>query len=97
MSSRSKIITIIIILAFTVYAGISLYNFWGHHVEVLDSLEEARKEAAELQQRIADLEYMLAHIDDPEVMRRIAEEILGLVSPDEFVINDGSIIIFGDD
>jgi len=97
VSSRSKIITIIIILAFTVYAGISLYNFWGHHVEVLDSLEEARKEAAELQQRIADLEYMLAHIDDPEVMRRIAEEILGLVSPDEFVINDGSIIIFGDD
>ena len=96
MTSRSKIITIIIVLAFTVYAGVSLYNFWGHQVEILDSLEDMRREAAELQQRIADLEYMLAHIDDPDVMRRIAEEILGLVSPDEFTINDGSIIIFGD-
>jgi|GEM_PF-959801 len=97
VSSRSRIITIIIILAFTVYAGISLYNFWGHHVDVLDSLQEARVEAAELQQRIADLEYMLAHIDDPDVMRRIAEEVLGLVSPDEFVINDGTIIIWDND
>ena len=90
VSSRSRIITIIIILALTVYAGISLYNFWGHHVEVLESLHEARREAAELQQKIADLEYMLANIDDPDVMRRIAEEVLGLVSPDELVIYDGS-------
>ena len=88
MSSRSRIITIIIILALTVYAGISLYNFWGHHVEVLESLHEARREAAELQRKIADLEYMLANIDDPDVMRRIAEELLGLVSPDELLITD---------
>jgi len=90
VSSRSRIITIIIILALTVYAGISLYSFWGHHVEVLDSLNEARREAAELQQKIADLEFMLANIDDPDVMRRIAEEILGLVSPDELLITDGT-------
>jgi len=51
-------------------------------------LQEARQEAAELQQKIADLEYMLAHIDDPDVMRRIAEELLGLVSPDELLITD---------
>ena len=88
MSKRSRIITIIIILAFTVYAGISLYNFWGHHNEVLESLQESRREVAELQQKIADLEFMLAHIDDPDVMRRIAEEMLGLVSPDELVITD---------
>ena len=96
MSSRSRIIVIIIILALTVYAGISLYNFWGHHVEVLESLDEARRDAAELQQKIADLEYMLANIDDPDVMRRIAEEILGLVSPDGLVLTDGSSIIIND-
>ena len=90
MSSRSKIITIIIILALTVYAGISLYNFWGEHVKVLDSLEEARREAAELQYKIAVLENMLANIDDPNIMRQIAEEMLGLVSPDELVLIDGS-------
>jgi len=90
VSSRSRIITIIIVLALTVYAGISLYNFWVQHLEVLESLEEARREAAELQQKIADLEYMLDNLDDPDVMRRIAEEILGLVSPDELLLTDGS-------
>ena len=90
VSSRSRIITIIIVLALTVYAGISLYNFWVQHLEVLESLEETRREVAELQQKIADLEYMLENIDDPDVMRRIAEEILGLVSPDELLITDGS-------
>jgi len=90
MSSRSRIITIIIVLALTIYAGISLYNFWVQHLDILESLEESRREAAELQQRIADLEYMLENINDPDVMRRIAEEILGLVSPDELLITDGS-------
>jgi len=90
VSSRSRIITIVIVLALTIYAVISLYNFWVQHLEVLESLEEARREAAELQQRIADLEYMLENINDPDVMRRIAEEILGLVSPDEMLITDGS-------
>jgi len=90
VSLRTRIITLIIISALTVYAGISLFNFWGHHVEVLETLEEARRDAVELQQKIADLEYMLANIDDPDVMRRIAEEVLGLVSPDELLITDGA-------
>jgi len=96
VSSRSRIITIIIILALTVYAGISLYNFWGHHERVLEELQEARREAAELQRKIADLEYMLENIDDPDVMRRLAEEVLGLVSPDELVISDGSGVQIND-
>jgi len=73
-----------------VYAGISLYNFWGEHVRILESLEEARREAAELQYKIAVLENMLANIDDPNIMRQIAEEMLGLVSPDELLLIDGS-------
>ena len=96
MSPRSRVITIIIILALTVYAGISLYNFWGHHVDVLESLHEDRRRAAELQQKIADLEYMLEHIDDPDVIRRIAKEILGLVSPDELLITDGTGVSWDD-
>ena len=90
MSSRSKIITLIIILALTVYAGISLYSFWRHHVEVEALLYEVRREASEMQQKIFDLEIMLENIDDPDVIRRIAEELLGLVSPDELIISDGS-------
>jgi len=90
VSSRSKIITIIIVLALTIYAGISLYSFWERHVEVLEALHEARSEAAELQQKISELEFMLENLDDPDVMRRIAEEILGLRAPDELVLSDDS-------
>ena len=90
MSSRSRIITIIIISALTIYAGIHLYSYWRQHDEILESITEARRETEELQQKIADLRYMLDHIDDPDVMRRIAEDILGYVSPDELIITDGS-------
>ena len=96
MSSRSRIITLIIVLALTVYAGVSLYTFWGNHVEMINSLNEARREAAELQERIADLEHMLANMDDPDVMRRIAEELLGLISPDELLITDGTGVYISD-
>jgi len=83
-------------LALTIYAGVSLYSFWGEHVRVLESLEEARREAAELQYKIAVLENMLANIDDPEIMRQIAEEMLGLVSPEELIITDGSSLMPSD-
>jgi uncharacterized membrane protein len=96
VTSRSRIITLIIILALTVYAGISLYNYWGHHVEVHAARNEAMIEAAELQQKIANLEYMLEYIDDPDVRRLIAEEFLGLVLPDELVLIDGSGVHFND-
>jgi len=96
VSTRARIITIIIIFALTVYAGISLYNFWGHYNDVQEELELARREAAEMKQRIADLEFRLEHIDDPYVIRRIAEEMLGLVSPDELVITDGTGVQVGD-
>jgi len=51
--------------------------------------QDNRQEIAELEQRIADLEFMLENTDDPDVIRRIAEELLGLVSPDEIVITSG--------
>jgi len=91
---RSKIITLIIIFAFTLYAGINLYTFWRRDAEIAASLIVMREETAELQQRIADLEFMLENINDPDVMRRIAEEF-GLVSPDELIIVDGAGIPIG--
>ena len=90
MTLRSKIITLIIIVALTVYAGVSLYTFWRHHIEVEAALYEVRRQAADMQQKIFDLEIMLENIDDPDVIRRIAEELLGLVSPDELIVSDGS-------
>ena len=85
MSVRSRIITIIIVLALTIYGGISLYNFYVQHLEVYESEQAARREIAELQEKIAYLEFMLENIDDPDVIRRIAEERLGLELPDDDV------------
>jgi len=60
-------------------------------VEVLRTLDEMRTEVSEMQKKIDDLEFMIEHRDDPDVMRRIAEELLGLVSPDELVFMLDSI------
>ena len=93
VSKRSRIITIIIISALSVYAIISLYVIWELTIPLYRAQQEKKHEIAEMEQRIADLEFMLENTDDPDVIRRIAEELLGLVSPDEIVItssgNDG--------
>ena len=89
VSKRSRIITIIIISALSVYAIVSLYVIWELTIPLNKVQQENKQEIAELEQRIADLEYMLENTDDPDVIRRIAEELLGLVSPDEIVITSG--------
>jgi len=89
VSKRSRIITIIIISALSVYAIVSLYVIWELTLPLSRVEQENRQEIADLEQRIADLEFMLENTDDPDVIRRIAEELLGLVSPDEIVITSG--------
>jgi len=90
VSKRSRIITIIIISALSIYAIVSLYVIWELTIPLYRAQQEKKHEIAELEQRIADLEFMLENTDDPDVIRRIAEELLGLVSPDEIVItSDG--------
>jgi cell division protein FtsB len=97
VSKRSRIITIIIIASLTVYAIVSLYLIWELTAPLNREQQEDRERVAELQQKIANLEYMLENTDDPVVIRRIAEELLGLVSPDEIVIIGDVIIIDPDD
>jgi len=88
VSVRKKIIAIIIITALAAYAIVSTLVIWRLTGPITDPQPEIRRDITEIYERIADLEFMLENIDDPEVIRRIAEEILGLVSPDEIVIND---------
>ncbi|MCL2628644.1 MAG: septum formation initiator family protein [Oscillospiraceae bacterium] len=90
MTKRSRIFTIIIVLVLTIMFGVQLYIIWGLTIPLSKGQQEDRLRAAELQQRIADLEYMLDNTDDPDVIRRIAEELLGLVSPDEIIISSGT-------
>lgn len=86
MKKRSKKFTIIIIVILTLVFGVQLYIIWEQTIPLRRQQEEDRLRVAELEQRIAELEYMLENTDDPEVIRKIAEELLGLVSPDEIII-----------
>jgi len=67
--------------------GVQLYIIWGLTIPLNRGQQEDRQRVAELQQKIADLRYMLENTDDPDVIKRIAEELLGLVSPDEIIIS----------
>jgi len=69
--------------------GVQLYIIWGLTIPLSRNQQEDRQRVAELQQKIADLQYMLDNTDDPDVIKRIAEELLGLVSPDEIIIYSG--------
>lgn len=89
-SKRSKIFTIIIIAVLTIVFGVQLYVIWGLTVPLRRQQEEDRQRAQELEQKIAELEYRLNNTEDPDVIRRIAEELLGLVSPDEIIITSGT-------
>lgn len=87
MKKRSRKYTIIIIVILIIVFGAQLYIIWEQTVQLTRGREEDMRRAAELEQRIAELEYMLDNTDDPDVIRRIAEELLGLVSPDEVIIS----------
>jgi len=80
----------IIIFALSAYAIVSLYVLWDLTIPIEREKIKNQQAIAELHQKIADLEIMLENTDDPVVVRRIAEELLGLVSPDEIVISDGT-------
>jgi len=70
--------------------GVQLYIIWGLTIPLNRGQEEDKQRIAELQQKIADLQYMLDNTDDPDVIKRIAEELLGLVSPDEIIISSSA-------
>ena len=88
MTKRSRIFTIIIVLVLTIMFGVQLYIIWGLTIPLNRGQQEDRLRVAELQQKIADLQFMLENTDDPDVIRRIAEDLLGLVSPDGIIISN---------
>ena len=88
---RSILITIIVVLAFGIYAGIHLINTRENLEAILSEQHDVRKEAAELQIKIDQLEHEIENYDDPDVKANIARTNLGLVLPGEIVFfNYGS-------
>ena len=85
---RSILTTMVIVFAFVIYAGIHLVSLHASREAVLQEQHEIRREAAELQLQIAQLEHDIEHYDDPDVKANIARSNLGLVLPGEIVFFD---------
>jgi len=85
---RSSIFMKIVILALIVYAVAALSD-------VRTKIAEAEQERAVLQARVdtrlqenAELEYDIAHAEDPEVIEAFARAKLGLAKPGEKIFYD---------
>lgn len=85
---RSSIFMKIVILALLVYAAISL-------VGAKNRITAAKADQATLQARVdavlqenAELEYDVAHANDPDTIESIARTKLGLVMPGEKIFYD---------
>ena len=87
---RANIFTKIVVLALIVYATVLLVN-------TNRRVEAAQQEHAQLQAEVnrtlqenAELEYEIAHANDPEIIAGIARSKLGLVKPGERIFYDVS-------
>ena len=90
---RSKFITKVIVFALIIYAGISLITFRGRIEAGRQELYDVRRRVAEKEISNAELEYEIAHYNDPDVIASIARTRLGLVMPGEIVFFDGVNIV----
>ncbi|MCL2078608.1 MAG: hypothetical protein FWH17_02055 [Oscillospiraceae bacterium] len=99
MFKRPSVFTVIIFIALAVMNIVLLIFIYQQRKDQTENIQvpggqisiaEAQQRIAEFEQRIAELEYMLDNTDDPDVVRRIAEELLGLVSPDQIIISSGA-------
>ena len=82
---RSKLVTKIIVFAFIVYAGVSLFAFRGRIEAARDELHDVRRAVAEQEIANAQLEYDIENYNNPDVKANIARTNLGLVAPGEIV------------
>ena len=87
---RSKLITKIIVFALIIYGGIILLAFRGRIDSAKQEFNDVRRRVAEMEISNAELEYEIAHYNDPDVIASIARTRLGLVMPGEIVFYDGA-------
>ena len=85
---RSGLLTAIVVLAVIVYAVAMLNANRGALSAARADLAEKRAEADELRRENAELEYLIAHAEDPEILAEEARRRLGLVLPGDRIFRD---------
>ena len=77
-----------VILGLMVYACISLLNMRSKVTAAAKTEAELQKQATQLQEENAALEYAVENQNDPDTVEDIARSRLGLVMPDEIIFYD---------
>ncbi len=85
---RSSIITKLIIVILIGYAMVNLISLSSKIQSAEQAKIELEKKAAELAERNAAIEHAILNSNDPETIKSVAREKLGLVMPGEIVFYD---------
>ncbi len=85
---KAGIITKLVVIALLIYGLITLVVLVGKISDVNAEQDLLRQEAQELEIRNAELDYVIEHSTEDDVISDIARDELGLVEPDEQVFYD---------
>lgn len=87
---RTSIRTKIVIAVLMIYAIVSLMAINDRRAEAETELEELRRQEAAIAAENDGMQYALDNRDDPEVIRQIARDRLGMVDPGEETYSSGN-------
>ena len=85
---KASIITKLIVIILIGYAAVTLIGLNSRIQSAEKAKIELEKKAADLAERNAKLEHYILNSKDPETIKSVAREKLGLVMPGEIVFYD---------
>lgn len=85
---KANILTLLVIAALLVYAGVRIVQMQGKLAEASRTQSELDAQVEELERSNAALQYAVENADDPEVIEGVARDKLDLVKPDDRLFID---------
>lgn len=87
---RTSILTKIVIVVLLVYAVVSLMAINERRAEAEAELDDLRRQEAAITAENDGMRYAIDNKDDPDVIRDIARDELGMVDPDDGDYSSGN-------
>lgn len=80
---RSSMLTKIVLVVLLIYALVSLLRIADRKADAQAALDDLMRMEAMLAAENDGMQYDIEHMDDPDVIKSIARDKLGMVNPDE--------------
>lgn len=87
---RTSILTKIVIVVLLVYAVVSLMAINDRRAEAEAELDELRRQEAAIAAENDGMQHAIDNKDDPDVIREIARDELGMMDPDDESYSSGN-------